>query len=401
MAVQRARRLGAGSGSGAHLPPLRRQRRDLPRELGYGIDLALRPAPRERGSVEELRGTLVAALAQVGDQPGVVSSPWRRTNDLPSSHELGGERLARGDPEHPQSEPRPSLRAPGLAALAWPPRGLAAFAAGALTLWFTGHVLVAAPLPPALSALLAAALVMALPRAGWLVLVASLASTAALGGRSGAALVLVTGALLPVFLLPFAPSAWPLCAGAPALGMLGLAGAWPAVAARVASAPRRAGLGLIGWVWLELAGPLAGQSTGLYAGRAPRTPPSGVWAPSLGQAVHHVLLPLLSSGALAPAPVWALGALVLPWLVRGRSLALDAVLAAAWAGAVVSATIVVLGGVHSGGGVHEIHGMGPALGAWFGPAAGAALSALVALAPSTLRRWRAARRRRSARAGLA
>src|SRR6202035_4104699 len=36
-AAQRARRLGA------HMPPLRRQRHDLPRELGQAIDQALRP----------------------------------------------------------------------------------------------------------------------------------------------------------------------------------------------------------------------------------------------------------------------------------------------------------------------------------------------------------------------
>ena len=33
-----------------YLPPLRRQRRDLPRELGQGVDLALRPRARERGT---------------------------------------------------------------------------------------------------------------------------------------------------------------------------------------------------------------------------------------------------------------------------------------------------------------------------------------------------------------
>ena len=38
-----ARRLGA------HLPPLRRQRRDLPRELGRALDLALRPSPASAG----------------------------------------------------------------------------------------------------------------------------------------------------------------------------------------------------------------------------------------------------------------------------------------------------------------------------------------------------------------
>src|SRR5437588_12940320 len=70
-AAVRARRLGA------HMPPLRRQRRDLPRELGQGIDLALRPRARERGALEHLRAALTSALESVGDEPGVVEGPWR------------------------------------------------------------------------------------------------------------------------------------------------------------------------------------------------------------------------------------------------------------------------------------------------------------------------------------
>ncbi|HZE06460.1 MAG TPA: serine/threonine-protein kinase, partial [Solirubrobacteraceae bacterium] len=72
-ATQRSRRLGA------HLPPLRRQRRDLPRALGLGIDLALRPRPRERGTVAEFREALRAVKDEVGDEPGVIAapvSPW-------------------------------------------------------------------------------------------------------------------------------------------------------------------------------------------------------------------------------------------------------------------------------------------------------------------------------------
>ena len=62
-----------------HLPPLRRQRRDLPRELGQGIDLALRPRARERGTVAELARALSVSLIQVGDAPGVVASPWPKS----------------------------------------------------------------------------------------------------------------------------------------------------------------------------------------------------------------------------------------------------------------------------------------------------------------------------------
>ncbi|MGA2927445.1 MAG: serine/threonine-protein kinase, partial [Solirubrobacteraceae bacterium] len=55
-AAQRARRLAA------HLPPLRRGRRDLPSELGCAVDLALRPRPRERGTLAQLRVALIASL---------------------------------------------------------------------------------------------------------------------------------------------------------------------------------------------------------------------------------------------------------------------------------------------------------------------------------------------------
>jgi hypothetical protein len=63
----RSRRLGA------YLPPLRRQRADLPRRLGAALDQALRPRPSERGSVGELRLALADALALVDDVPGVVA----------------------------------------------------------------------------------------------------------------------------------------------------------------------------------------------------------------------------------------------------------------------------------------------------------------------------------------
>ena len=70
-----------GGRLGTYLPPVRRHRRDLPRELACGIDLALRPRPRERGTVEELLGSLVSSIDGVEDDPGVVAPSWpsRRT----------------------------------------------------------------------------------------------------------------------------------------------------------------------------------------------------------------------------------------------------------------------------------------------------------------------------------
>ena len=44
-----------------------------------------------------------------------------------------------------------------------------------------------------------------------------------------------------------------------------------------------------------------------------------------------MLAPLLNSGVLACAALWAGAAAILPWLVRGRSAALDLVAATLWA----------------------------------------------------------------------
>ena len=51
--------------------------------------------------------------------------------------------------------------------------------------------------------------------------------------------------------------------------------------------------------------------------------------------------PLVTSGALLYAALWAGAALVLPWLVRGRWLAADLVAASAWAGALGAATVAI------------------------------------------------------------
>ncbi len=98
-----------------------------------------------------------------------------------------------------------------------------------------------------------------------------------------------------------------------------------------------------------------------------------------------MLSPIFSSGVLAPAPVWALAAVVLPWLVRGRSLPLDFVLAAVWAATTVSASHTAIAIVH------------PGTDAFAAPTAipGAVAAGLLALAPSLTRAWRSRRQRRS------
>ncbi len=369
---------------GMHLPPLRRQRRDLPRDLAASIDLALRPRPRERGTLAELRRALALAHEQVGDEPGVVTGAWTAVRPPEDGEELldqnPGERLWR-DPE-PSGIARP-LEPTGIArqrepGRTWPPRALGVAGAAALTVWLTTGALAPAPLPPAAAGLLAGAAVLLLPRLGWVALTIALTALAVAQHLPGAAAVITIALVLPLVLSPAAATTWALSAGAPGLGLIGLAGAWPALAARAGTPWRRATLGAIGWIWLLLASAIAGKA--LYLPPVPGVAPSDAWMSSLSTTVDHLLRPEISAGVLAPALVWALAAVTLPWLVRGGSLVLDVVRVVVWAAIVVSATGAAIAAVHGPAG-------GDGLSA---PTAlvGATASVVVALAPSLLGMWR-------------
>ncbi len=373
---QPARRLGM------HLPPLRRQRRELPRELGQAIDLALRPRPGERGRLEELRGALTAVAARVADEPGVVAEPLRPKTKVrraagPSTDELhfrleDHRRLAEAESRSPLV--RPEVRR--VAApdelheagdepagdetfhIPWPRRALAGVAAAALGAWLAHHVPGSSLLPPALIACLAGVLIAALPRAGWLALTAFLATGLVTNSDAGGAVLLVAAALVPVALMPLDAPLWPLSAAAPALGALGLAGAWPAFAGFAGSAWRRAALAVTGWLWLALA--------------------RGPWTESPSGTLHHVLAPLLTVGTLAGGLVWAAAAIVLPWVRSRRSPVREVVLLAGWAATLAVATIAVSTPAAAD---PRVSAAAAALGAFAG--------ALVALA--TRRTWRRVR----------
>jgi hypothetical protein len=398
-AAHRARRLGA------YLPPLRRQRRGLPRELGCGIDLALRPRPRERGTLLDLRTALFQSLPSLEDKAGIVTSPWplRRRRDPASVPEQridearwsarspaprsadkdGGAADEHGaapdehagavdadDPDRGGADDAPRV------ALPWPARALAALATAALTVWLCAHALSAVPVSPAVAGLFAALLVLVLPRIGWLALTGALAVGAAAEGQPGVALLIVVAAAVPVALLPRHGAAWALAAGAPALGLVGLAGAWPALAARAGGAWRRLALGAIGWVWVVLAGTIGGS--GLYLNAIPGVPEPSVWSGSVPQTATLVIRPVISSGALAGAVVWALAALVLPWVRRGRSLSMDIVVVTVWAATLVSATDAAL----------AIARPGEALMSARAAVIGGIAAAVVALSPSLLEAMR-------------
>ncbi|MEO6858064.1 MAG: serine/threonine-protein kinase [Solirubrobacteraceae bacterium] len=366
--ANRPRRLGT------YLPPLRRQRRDLPRELGSGIDMALRPRPRERGRILDLRRALVAAHAMVSDEAGVVGDAWTlgdrdrdRDGDREPDHDhdladdlAPARRWRRATEEGDPVDAR--------ARRAWPSRGLGALGAGGSAAWLGAHALHPSPLPAAVLALAVGGLTLVFPRIGWLALTFTAAIMATAQGHPGVALLLLPAGLISVLLLPRHATSWPLPAFATALGLIGLAGAWPALASRASSVWRRAALGAAGWIGLLLLAPLAGH--GLYLDWLPGST-AAVWSGSLRGTVDQVLTPMITSGALVPAAIWALAAAVLPWLVRGRSLVADSVLVVVWSATVVSTSTAAIAAVHGPDGVTTA------------PAAvlGAAVGAIVALAP--------------------
>ena len=403
--AQRATRLGV------HLPALRRQRRDLPRELGRGIDLALRPRPGERGTILELREALELSLPTMADERGVVGAPWRprllsRASDGQATATRrspqgltaatkgawqGREKTTGTSRVNPTAVKElespwrtsstesaraglPESSAPGPLA-----RAAAAAAAAALTGWLSAHALGHSPLAPAAAALVAAAIMLALPRAGFAFVAAGVALIAGIQGHAGEALVIALAALIPVAVSPRGEPLWSLSGGAPLLGVVGLAGAWPAIAARAASVRGRAVLGLVGWIWLALASPMTGSAT--YVKLPPGSQSLGVWSTSAYEAFHQVLGALVSSGALAAAPVWALAAVVLPPLVARRSLLIDAGRVAVWAGMLVGCTEAAIALTHFGVGRATLHGA----------AVGATGAAVIALAPSALAAWRRSR----------
>jgi serine/threonine protein kinase len=381
---------------GTYLPSLRRQRRDLPRDLAAGLDRALRPRPAERGTVADLRAALTRVRGEVADEPGVVTGGWntglwsplRPQPGPPSPEEEPEDRLWRDPaPGHTGSAPSAGLEdsdspdEPTDPTYAWPPRALGALGAAALAVWLALTALAPSPVPPAAAGLLAGAAVLLLPRLGWGALTIALAGVAVSEQRPGAAIVITVALLLPLVLAPAAPTTWSLSAGAPALGLIGLAGAWPAVAARAKGMWARAALGAVGWVWLLLGAAVAGKA--LYLPRVPgipERPPPQHWMSSPSATVTHLVHPLVSTGVLAPAAVWALAAVTLPWLVRRRSVVLDAVRVVAWAAIVVSCT---------GAAIAAVHGS-DAIGAPPNAVIGAVAAAAVALGPSLLEMWRGA-----------
>jgi hypothetical protein len=233
----------------------------------------------------------------------------------------------------PARLPRLGRLAAGLAA-----GGLAAAALGAADL-------------PAVAAVGVAVVVAVLPRLGWLG-----AAAGALIALPADAALIAAAAAVPPLLLWRRPLTWSVPAAAPLLGLVGLSGAYPAVAGQFRGIWTRAALGATGLWWLLLAEPLLDRDLAL--GTAP------------GDA-GTVLEAIARSGALLLAPVWAAAALVLPWLVAGRALTVDIAGAVAWAAGLAVATAAVA----DGAGLAEPRGL----------AAGAAVAGALAVVAAQAR----------------
>jgi hypothetical protein len=174
-----------------------------------------------------------------------------------------------------------------------------------------------------------------LPRLAWLTLATAVVVWLVTDAPDRGWLVAAAAAPVPFLLRRAAAPAWSLPALAPALGLVGLAGAYPAACGRLAGPLHRAAAGALGAWWLLLAEPPLQRR--LLLG-APRDAGAG-W---------HAVQAVATSPAIALAGVWAVGAAVLPLLVRGRVLTVDIVGATAWSAGVAAAAQATLGGAPPG-----------------------------------------------------
>jgi hypothetical protein len=327
-----ARRLGRP------LPSLARMRRDLPLPLCDAVDDALEPDPALRPAPGRLRAELQAAERELTDEGGLVEPETLRRVGLATTERRGLFRRTRII-----SEPGEAL--PGVSPLDGdarrPPRiaerAGAGLAAGGLVL---ACLLTLGPDPtfsPFAAAGLAALATAVLPRVGWLLSVIGLCAwlVSPEADRQGTALVVAAAAAPVPFLLPRAGLLWSVPVIAPLLGTIALAPAFIGVAALASTPARRAGLAAAGLWWVVVGELLTGKA--LLFGAPSGVLPRANWDSSISAAASDALEPLLTSPALAPALVWAAGAVVFALVVRGRWTAVDAVGAGACAAGLIAA----------------------------------------------------------------
>jgi eukaryotic-like serine/threonine-protein kinase len=395
-----ARRLGRP------LPSLSRLRRDLPLELCDTIDDALEPDPARRPAPADLRAELRAAQSELTDEGGLVEPETLRRVGLPSTGSRrrglfrraagpgaaqgpvpgpGGPEDLRSAAQRPGLLGRVSASEPASRSIRLAQRAGAGLLAGLLVL----AVLSSLGPEPAFSKLTAAALAAGvtalLPRIGWMLSVLGLCVwlVAPETDRQGTAVVLAAAALPIPFLLPRAGLLWSVPILCPLLGTIALAPAFVGVAALAPTPWRRAGLAAAGLWWLLLGEALTGKA--FLFGSPDGTLPRADWEGSISAAVSDALVPVAGSPALAPMVVWAVFAVVLPFVVRGRWLAVDLAGAAVWALGLIAAQVAL------GDALAADFALDQARGAVAGPIAAALIALSVSQIVAPAEGWRAPR----------
>jgi eukaryotic-like serine/threonine-protein kinase len=303
---------------GSRLDSLARRRRDLPRELTLALDVALAPDPRHRGTLDDLRAGLEETLEE-----GLLEAPRRisRGRRRDSRTLLAPRAVPVREPRRPLPE-----RADPQDAVAIPEDEGVHLKRGRTPAPDHGG----------------------LPRTLWIALAIAAIVWQVVIGHSGVG-ILLGAALLPLVAMPSEPYSrrispvWLECLLAPALGVVGLAGVFPAIAGQASGWRKRLVLGALGYWWTALAEPLLARR--LWLGAPAGMPSRHVWEPSISSTVSHVLGPMLSTGVLLGALLWGAGALVLPWLVRGAHAVVDVVAVGVWTAALVLAAPVLDSGL--------------------------------------------------------
>ncbi|HLI31444.1 MAG TPA: serine/threonine-protein kinase [Solirubrobacteraceae bacterium] len=341
----------AGSGVCGYLPPLARRRSDLPEPLAAALERALAGDPQLRGGIGELR----AALHRAADQLEAAGNPIA----LGRSAERAAQRRA---PSAAASEAVPLTRVVPREAVkrAGRHRPIAAPATAAAPAPASAPVLAREHTQNALRS------GPRIHRRLWWVAALSAVILTALAGESALALLCLAGAL-PLVALPRRTTPAPaLALLAPALGVVGLAGAFPALAGQARRWVSRAAIALLGAWWTLALQPLAPRLLWVWPPR-PDHPPR-LHASSGGSAALHSLAALASPVTAEVLAVWVLAAVLLPWVVRGRRPLHDLAAAIVWSALVVGGTGAIAGGTMPRGAL-----------------LGAAAAALIAIAGRALR----------------
>jgi tRNA A-37 threonylcarbamoyl transferase component Bud32 len=294
---------------GEPIAPLAAIRPDLPPALAETIDECLDPDPEARPLASELEAVLEAHAHELDGVPLPATTPFE------------------GDVTGPAAHARPSL------ARIAPALGVGGLALSAL-------IATGAPIPIVAAALAPMALAFGRPRPALALELTLVLLWLVIGAGEAGAAVLVGALAAPLLLPVIAPEAIALPGLAPLLGLAGLAPVYPALAGLTRGAAGRALLGAVGYLWLAAWEELADRT--LLLGPAGHPPPD--WTGSVGTALGDVIGPLLGGSVLAAAAVWALAALLLPFLVRGRTPVIDALGALIWAAGLISALRLVAGG---------------------------------------------------------